>query len=173
LVSITNGTIRENRPGSFPFSQGVAAILNGDGIVQIKNTIIAGKLLGGPGSGSLFGPDCRGFITTLGNNLIGDSTGCDINLKPSDLTGDPGLGSLVEMGEDDQPGKVFYSVLPGSLVINRGDPTACPVKDQLGNPRVGTCDIGAIEFQERTQVAIDIRPRSDADKVNPPQHQEH
>jgi hypothetical protein len=71
------------------------------------------------------------------------------------------------MGEDDQPGKVFYPVLPGSVVINRGDPTACPGKDQLGNPRVGSCDIGAIESQERTQVAIDIRPRSDADKVNP------
>jgi hypothetical protein len=53
------------------------------------------------------------------------------------------------------------------VVINRGEPTGCPVKDQLGNPRVGSCDIGAVEFQERTQVAIDIRPRSDADKVNP------
>lgn len=48
----------------------------------------------------------------------------------------------------------FLSGAARSVVINRGDPTGCPVKDQSGNPRVGSCDIGAVEFQEITQVAI-------------------
>ena len=73
----------------------------------------------------------------------------------TDLTADPGLG------------KAFYPVLPGSVVINAADSAVCSATDQLGNPRVGTCDIGAIEFQGRTQVSIDIRPRSDANRVNP------
>jgi hypothetical protein len=169
LVSITNSTIRENEVFRST-SLGGAGIRNdasdslSGATVQIKNTIIAGNTLR---FGFSFGPNCRGPITTLGNNLVGDPSDCDINLQPTDLTGDPGLGDLVQMGEDDQPGKAFYPVMPGSVVISRGDPDACPVKDQLGNTRVGACDIGAIEFQERTQVAIDIRPRSDADKVNP------
>lgn len=169
FVSIINSTIRENVASS-AFGQGGGGILNeggpSGGTVQIKNTLVVGNRLEDSGS-SFFGPDCAGVITTLGSNLLGDTTNCDINLRADDLIGDPGLGSLVEIGEDDQPGKVFYPVLPGSVVINRGDPNTCPTKDQLGNPRVGSCDIGAIEFQERTQVAIDIRPRSDANRVNP------
>jgi hypothetical protein len=114
------------------------------------------------------GPDCFGTITSLGNNLVGDPSGCDINLQPNDLTGDPGLGPLVQIGEDDSPGKAFYPVLAGSPVIDRANAAVCLKKDQLGTPRVGVCDIGAIEFQNgRSLVSIDIRPRSDANKINP------
>ena len=116
---------------------------------------------------AISGPDCFGTITSLGNNLIGDPTDCDINLQPSDLTGDPGLGSLVEIGEDDLPGRAFYPVLAGSVVINRANPAACPKTDQLGNPRVGICDIGAVEFQGKMLVSVDVRPRRDANKINP------
>jgi hypothetical protein len=170
-VSIINSTIRENiaRFSSF-FGENAAGIVN-EGTLKIQNTIVAGNtvFLGtvglDPAEG--VGPDCSGTITSLGNNLVGDPTDCDINLKPSDLTGDPGLGPLVEIGEDDSPGKAFYPVLPGSVVINRANPAACPKKDQLGNPRVGTCDIGALEFQGKMLVSVDVRPRSDANKINP------
>lgn len=165
FVSIINSTIRENAAIT-QFGAAGGGITNFGGIVQVKNTVIADNMLSRAAPPS-FGPECFGTIASLGNNLIADPSGCDISLKPTDLTGDPGLGKLVEMGEDDQPGKAFYPVLPGSVVINRGDPAACPAKDQLGNPRVGTCDIGAIEFQERAQVPIDVRPRSEANKVNP------
>src|SRR5262244_3631569 len=39
----------------------------------------------------------------------------------------------------------------------------------LGNPRVGTCDIGSIEFQGpgTMLVLVDVRPRGDANKINP------
>ena len=113
------------------------------------------------------GPDCFGTITSLGNNLVGDPSGCDINLQPSDLTGDPGLGSLVGAGEDDLPGKAFYSVLAGSPVIDRGNPNACLQTDQLGNLRVGICDIGAVEFRGPVLVSVDVRPKKDANRINP------
>ena len=161
-VSILNSTIRENQAGFVSLQNFGGGVSNSDGVLSVQNTIIASN------SGFRDEPsDCIGSITSLGTNLIGDVSRCTINLQPTDFTGDPGLGDLVEMGEDDQPGKVFYPVLPGSVVINRADPNACPAKDQLGNPRVGTCDIGAIEFQERAQVPIDVRPRSEANKVNP------
>ena len=160
-VSIINSSIRENQTGNNTRGAGV---LNSEGVVSLQNTIVAGNTADGFAA---HGADCSGDITSLGNNLLGELSNCTINLQASDLTGDPGLGPLVEMGEDDQPGKAFYPVMPGSVVINRGDPNACTVKDQLGNPRVGTCDIGAIEFQGRTQVSIDIRPRREANKINP------
>ena len=103
-------------------------------------------------------PDCSGTITSLGNNLVGDPSGCDINLQPSDLTGDPGLGSLVGAGEDDLPGRAYYPVLAGSPVIDRGNPNACLQTDQLGNLRVGICDIGAVEFRGQMLVSVDVRP---------------
>ena len=162
-VSITNSTIRENIAGFFSNSEG-GGISNSGGTLQIQNTVVAGNTATGAAA---IGPDCFGTITSLGNNLIGDPTGCTINLQPSDLTGDPGLGSLVEFGEDDSPGKTFYPVLAGSVVINKGNPAACPKKDQLGSARVGTCDIGAVEFQGRMLVSVDVRPRSDANKINP------
>jgi hypothetical protein len=166
-ISITNSTIRENSAGSpsgFPIAQRGGGILNSGGTVRIQNTIIAGNTVF---SLAQNGPECSGSIANLGNNLVGDPSGCDINLQPSDLTGDPGLGPLIEIGEDDAPGKAFYPVLPGSVAINSANPAACPKKDQLGNPRVGTCDIGSIEFQERMMVSVDVRPRSDANRINP------
>src|SRR5262249_42063480 len=40
--------------------------------------------------------------------------------------------------------------------------------DQLGQPRVGPCDIGAIEFQTAVQtVVIDIQPGVDPPSINP------
>jgi hypothetical protein len=159
FVTIKNSTIRENQS-----RLSGAGIFNG-GILQLQNTIIAGNTLSDQFLSSGPGPnDCAGSISSFGNNLVGN---CDINLQPNDLTGDPGLGSLAELGEDDQPGKAFYPVLPGSVVINAANFAACSPTDQLGNPRVGACDIGAIEFQGRTQVALDITPRREANKVNP------
>ena len=77
------------------------------------------------------------------------------------------MGALVGAGEDDLPGKAFYPVLAGSPVIDRGNPNACLQSDQLGNFRVGICDIGAVEFQGTMLVSVDIRPRSDANRINP------
>ena len=164
-VSITNSTIRENIIFDFPVGGGIAN--RGGGTLKIRNTIVAGNTFEdlpfetGPS-------DCGGTITSLGNNLVGEPDfGCNIDLQPSDLTGDPGLGALVGTGENDLPGKAFYPVLAGSPVIDKGNPNACLQTDQLGNLRVGICDIGSVEFRGPMMVSVDIRPKKDASRINP------
>jgi hypothetical protein len=81
----------------------------------------------------------------LGTNLVGNPTGCTITLQPTDLTGDPGLGEFID---DGTPGNGHFPLVSGSPAIDAGNEDAtCPRTDQLGQPRVGRCDIGAIEFQ--------------------------
>jgi hypothetical protein len=125
-----NSTIVENeaRPSGFCCGGGLVG-----GIVQ--NTIIAHNIIYGDES------DWGGGVS-LGNNLIGNPTGS--SPLPSDLTGNPNLGPYTD---DGTPGNGHFPLLPTSQAINAGNPAACPKKDQLGEKRVGICDIGAIEFQ--------------------------
>ena len=112
------------------------------GTVLLQNTIVTGHTRGLFGAGG----DCTGPVTTLGNNLIGDPTGCTITLLPSDLTGDPGFGPFTDNG---QPGNGHFPLLPTSQAIDAGNDAICPRTDQLGQRRIGPCDIGAITFRDR------------------------
>ena len=67
-----------------------------------------------------------------------------MSLQSTDLTGDPGLGAFTD---DGTPGNGHFPLLFTSQAINAGNPKTCPKTDQLGEKRVGICDIGAIEFQ--------------------------
>jgi hypothetical protein len=59
-------------------------------------------------------------------------------------------------------------LLAGSPAIEAANQEACPSTDQLSNPRIGLCEIGSVEFQNgRLMIFVDIRPRSDANKINP------
>ena len=138
--TIINSTISGNTASS-----GGGGIGHRSGTLELQNTIVAGN--NNPNS-----PDCSGSITSLGNNLIGDITGCGIVLLPtSDLTGDPGLGGFVD---DGTPGEGYFPLLPSSQAIDSGENSACPATDQLGNIRpkdgdgngTAICDIGAHEF---------------------------
>jgi hypothetical protein len=174
FVSITNRTF-ENNMGTIS-----GAISNG-GILSLVNTTVAHNMVfatwvGNPGGLANFGSvvmqntllalnnedlrppfpfpvpvDCDGVVTSLGHNLIGDPTGCTITLRPSDLTGDPGLATFTD---DGAPGQGHFPLLPTSQAIDAGNNAVCSRRDQLGQrriniPRVGTsrCDIGAIEFR--------------------------
>jgi hypothetical protein len=119
-------------------------ILGSGGTVSVQNTILARNTAGNDPS------DCVGTVTSQGNNLIGDPTGCTIPMQGTDLTGDPGLGAFTD---DGTPGDGHFPLLPTSPAINAGNPAACPKQDQLGEPRVGPCDIGAIEFQGAAMAA--------------------
>jgi hypothetical protein len=77
----------------------------------------------------------------LGNNLIGDRTGC--GFTASDRQGDPGLGEFID---DGAPGHGRFSLLSSSQAIDAGNEAACAATDQLDTPRRGICDIGAVEF---------------------------
>jgi hypothetical protein len=80
------------------------------------------------------------------------------------LTGDPGLGAFVD---DGMPGKGHFPLNFGSQAVDAGNPNACLQADQLGLLRIGICDIGAVEFRGPMLVSVDVRPRSDANKINP------
>jgi hypothetical protein len=132
---IVNSTIADN---VLRGSGGI--VTDGTGSTVLVNTILARN---GPRS------DCRGTVTSLGTNLIGDPTGCTITLHPSDLTGDPGLDTFTD---DGTPGNGHVPLLPTSQAIDTGNTAACPLTDQLGHRRIGPCDIGAIRFLDHSDV---------------------
>jgi hypothetical protein len=162
-LDIANSTIANN------IGPDTGGINNaGRGTTNIKNTILALNSLR-PTFGNEMGPDCVGGITSLGSNIIGDPTGCNISLLPSDLTGDPGLG---DFSDDGTPGNGHFPLLETSRAVDAGNNDVClsdPIlnTDQIGNPRVGVCDIGAIEFQSVLTVVLEVRPGPPKDPVNP------
>jgi len=138
MVILTNSTLVDNTACDGPGGGLANGFPLGTGTVVLTNTILA------PNSSTRGGPDCAGPVTLLGHNLIGDPTGCSITLQPTDLTGDPGLGAFTD---DGTPGNGHFPLLAGSPAIDAANDAFCPPTDQLGEPRVGSCDIGAIEFQ--------------------------
>jgi hypothetical protein len=111
-------------------------------MVELQNSILA---LNKTMPDMARGPDCEGPVTSLGHNLLADPTGCAITLQASDLTGNPGLG---EFTDNSTPGRGHFPPQASSRAIDAGDEALCPPTDQLGQPRVGRCDIGAIEFPQ-------------------------
>jgi len=147
-LNIVNSTLSENSVtlDSVQFTDSGGIYNDPNGTVRLLNTILAGNA-------GLRSPDCSGVITSLGHNLIGDQTGCTITLQPTDLTGDPGLEAFAD---DGTPGNGHFPLLLTSQAIDAGDAEVCPETDQLGQLRIGPCDIGAIEFQ--SSVPVDTKP---------------
>jgi len=159
-LSLTNSTLAENNTLIPPIGP-ARMVLWTDGTTILQNTILVHD------PNAPFIRDCGGggAVISLGNNLIGDPSGCDIVLQPSDLTGDAGLGPFTDNGT---PGNGHFPLLSTSRAIDAGNGAACPPTDQLGQPRVGHCDIGAIEFHPPVlTVTIEIKPGSDPAPINP------
>jgi hypothetical protein len=132
-VTLTNSTVAANSD---------RGIETGGGTVTLLNTILALNDNG----------NCLGAITSLGTNLLRDP--CTITLLPTDRTvGDPGLGPFTD---DGIPGHGHFPLLPHSPAIDAGNNTVCPATDQLGQPRVGRCDIGSIEFEGALPTVNDL-----------------
>jgi hypothetical protein len=143
-VSIKNSTITENTAasgGGLALEYGLDI---GSGPSEFTNTIVAQN-----SATSGVGPDCVGpftyLLVSLGHNIVGNTMNCPFIEQESDLTGDPGLGAFTD---DGTPGHGHVPLLSGSRAVDAGDEGACLPTDQLGQPRVGPCDIGAVEFPE-------------------------
>jgi hypothetical protein len=78
-LTLINSTVSGNRALNHP-GGGIC----GGGNTTLQNTIVALNTAN-------LGPDCFGSVTSQGNNLVGDPTGCTITLQATDLTGDPGF----------------------------------------------------------------------------------
>jgi hypothetical protein len=147
-VTVTNSTIAGNAVDIVG-----GGILTEGGTVALLNTILAHNA-----SDASLTPDCAGdALTLLGHNLVGAPGDCDIMLQATDLVGDPGLGAFTD---DGTPGHGHFPPLAASRAIDAGDEAMCRddpwlATDELGQPRVGRCDIGAIEFQEALELVND------------------
>lgn len=126
-------------------------ILNagGSGQVSLANTIIAGNTIGSSGTG----PDIDGSVTSLGNNLIGQSDGSSGWIAGSDQTGTTASPLSADLGSLANNGGSTQTLLPAtnSPAVNAGSNALVPngvTTDQRGLPRVvgGTVDIGAVEI---------------------------
>jgi len=155
LLTLTNCTLTDNAAGDG------GGITSGGphGPATLQNTILALNRGIGPTSST---DDCRGDVTSLGNNLIGDPTGCTIPLQPSDLTGDPGLDTFTDNG---RPGKGHFPLLPTSQAIDAGNDAGCLRTDQLGQRRIGPCDIGTIRLLDNTDVLQEDNPATAAQET--------
>ena len=134
-LSLVNSTVTGNQGGGIDVRLGV---------LLLQNTIVALNTATGIA-------DCRGPIRSMGNNLIG--VGCSTDLGPTDLVGDPGLGAFIDSGA---PGTARVPLLATSRAVDAG--AACAGNDQLDTPRLGACDIGAVEFYPVVDdaVALDV-----------------
>jgi hypothetical protein len=140
-VRVTNATISGNSATSTDTDETLALGGGIYGEAQVRNAIIALNT-------AADAPDCL-WVESLGNNLFGNLTGSFVTLMLGDLTGAPGLGSFANNGA---PGNGHLPLLAGSQAIDAGNVSECStnpllVTDQLGQPRTGPCDIGAVEFQ--------------------------
>ena len=116
-------------------SDNLGGILVYGGGTTLSNTIVAGNILTPMGWS-----DCAGVLTSGGNNIIGNTTGCTISAVSGDqLDVDPNLSTFL-------PEQGYYPLLANSPAIDVGNPATCQSVDQRGVARVGNCDIGAYEY---------------------------
>jgi hypothetical protein len=114
----------------------------------LRNTILAGNTA--PSA-----PDVSGFLRSQGHNLIGIGDGgsgfADTDLVgTADLPIDPMLEPLGDYGGPTQT----MPPLPGSPVLNAGDPSQLGVADQRGVVRTGGVNIGAYQASASTFLLI-------------------
>jgi hypothetical protein len=150
---IANSTVSGNHsivgPGGIGGPPALAE--QNDQLIQLRHTILTQNT-----TGSVAVLDCgsNALFTSLGHNVIGVCA--PLALSDTDLTGDPRLDSLVD---DGTPGNAHLPLLSDSPAIDaggtphphHGHEADCPRADQIGDRRVGACDIGAIEFQPSHQ----------------------
>ncbi len=139
---VTNSTISGNSAGL----GGGVYNYPGGGTATLANTIIAGNTAPtGP-------PDVDGIVTSLGYNLIGNTSGSGGWVAADLINVNPRLGPLQDNGGPTQT----MALLPGSPAIDAGnaalavDADGNPLTtDQRGAPRdvFGGVNIGAFEVQ--------------------------
>ncbi|MBL8186370.1 MAG: LamG domain-containing protein [Acidobacteria bacterium] len=99
---------------------------------------------------NVLGPGIGSFL--FGNatyNINGDVTGFTLDPTDKFITGSLSqLGGLSSTGVAGSDGLRPQAPVSTSLLIDKADPAFCSATDQLGLGRVGTCDIGAIEYRD-------------------------
>ncbi|MGD8903017.1 MAG: choice-of-anchor Q domain-containing protein, partial [Anaerolineae bacterium] len=157
-VSLNHCTVTGNTAnGDNGFGGGGGITIQTYAIVQLQNTIVAGNVDLATTNTPLhdlsrFTSYPQGTLTSLGGNLIGDSTGASITWDSSDQVGDSmtPIDPLLAALTLNEPGSTpSHALLTGSPAIDAI--TTCLVDvttDQRGvdRPQGDGCDIGAFEI---------------------------
>ena len=153
-LTLVNSTVSGN---TAPFGGGIY----NNGTLTLKNTIVANN---SP-------TDCGGVITSLGHNIVSDGS-CGLAGSGDMNSTDPLLDILAGNGGPTQT----HALLSGSPAIDAVPLADCtdadgnPITtDQRGvaRPQGTACDIGAYEVEAEITVAIDIKPGSFPNSINP------
>lgn len=88
--------------------------------------------------------DLNSGAISKGHNLIGVADATLVQTQATDKLGADHSFETGSVVEGKLPGSIYASVLSLAMGINKGDCNATET-DQLGNARVGACDIGAVE----------------------------
>jgi hypothetical protein len=156
FLQITSCTITDNTVGQGPFDQigGGGLRAGGARAALVRNSIIAGN------SSQTLGPDVRGTVTSLGYNLIGDSTD-SVGWNSLDLTGTSGSPLNPELGplQDNGGPTPTQALLAGSPALRAGDPMLRYSSDQRGSGRISVftqaeVDIGAFNAGDAAQFLL-------------------
>ena len=116
-----SSTISNNSAGGS--GGGIAAA---SGAVGGENTIIASN------AATSLGPDCQGVVASVGNNLVGNTDGCNFIATTGDKTNvAANLGPLQNNGGP----TLTHALLSGSPAIDSGNNADCPPTDQRGTAR--------------------------------------
>jgi CSLREA domain-containing protein len=171
---ILNSTIARNRAaegGGFT-SSGPSAQLD-LGISYIGGSIVADNE-------AEVGPDCSGAMRSVGANVLGATSGCELSARPTavpDLLGvDPRLGPLANNGGPTEthaigansPANNLYELSQWSPFGQY--PFTCEATDQRGEPRsadgrLPRCDAGAFEVVECMGVPATITGSEEDDRI--------
>jgi hypothetical protein len=148
-------------PITIPNHGGGGIAIRGDGAVTIQNSIVAGntamtypttaKHTQWPDvSGTFTTGDISGTFTSLGGNLIGDSTGSTSWLEGELVgTAEEPIDALLDTLNLNDPGLTpTFALFSGSPAIDAVACMAGVTTDQLGitRPQCPFCDIGAFEI---------------------------
>lgn len=128
-ITVTANTAAMNSGGGIYIQSGAVTMRNG---LVAGNTSATGDI------------DVRGTVSSLGNNLIGDSTGSSGWIGSDILNVSPTLGVLGDYGGPTRT----HALFAGSRGIDEGSNTGAPATDQRGEARDATTDIGAYEFAD-------------------------
>lgn len=143
-ISLIGSTLANNQAQT-----GGAVFHDGSGTTfSLQNTLMDGNT-------ATANPGCNTPLKSKGHNLLGIGQNCGIEEATGDhFEATAALVGLEALVDSTTPGGTFFPTTGASLAVNGGDSAVCIddpftslalALDQLGNARVGTCDIGAIE----------------------------
>jgi hypothetical protein len=134
-LTMTNSTIAFNTGAVV--AGGIENLIGGSGnMVTLRNSILANN------SAAALNPECRGTITSGGNNIVkSNAASCTFTPASGDQVGvDPRLLNLVG-------NPAYHPLRLDSTAVGAANGSLCPTLDERGllRPKNGVCDIGAYE----------------------------